>query len=520
MSIGNIVSLIIITTCLSVQASPTGTLVKIMPLGDSITAGLCDGRDAQGNCMYPQDTAPTPNCIDKYNTGINPKATGYRPYLKQLLNNSGLWSQFVGSMGSTDQPFVFNDRLHEGHGGWTISGINSCASTWVTSANPDIILLHIGTNDVLQERPLSNMIENLNALVSNIYTAKPSVRLIVAQIIPTSYSTSAEAKVLEYNNYIKNNLAANFPGKNMTIVGMNAYSSNNSNPLEQLNISDLSSGSVCLAYPPKTCQPTYGVHPSSAGYQKMALAWSNAIQNQMQQVETITANGKYWNYPNGSYLTPLSASLSSVPRYSSICNGAENCKLDTYTFWGDNTTFEVESITANGFDWNFNAINLSLIAAGSLNSVSRYDAYICTGRTPCTFDTRTFKTNLVKNAFGDGPNYTDGTSVIEAITAYGSYWEFDPYGNLIASGNLNAVPKYNPICSGRSPCTFDTRTFVTIGDYTVESITAYGNYWNLDLDGNLLASGSLNGVSRYASICNGANPCTFETRAFWIWGYK
>ena len=511
---------LLLNTYLPVQASPTGDIIKIMPLGDSITAGMCDGRAASGNCMFPSTTTPTANCIDSANTGINPQATGYRPYLKQILSNAGLWSQFVGSMGAFDQPPVFNDHMHEGHGGWKISDIGTCASEWVKNAKPDIVLLHIGTNDAVSEiTTASQMINHLNILIKNIYSANPNIRLIVGQIIPNA-DPIANSKIFAYNNYIKNDLTSNFLGKNLAIAGMNAYNSNNSNPLEQLNLADLSSGQVCDATAPTNCVSTSGIHPTSAGYQKMALAWASAIQSQIQQIETITANGKYWLYPDSTYTTPLSAPLNSVPRYAMMCNGLANCKIDTYAFWGNNTTSEIESITGYGFAWNFDANKLTPISSTSLNSVPRYNYHICAGRTPCIFDTRAFRADLVRNYFGEGSNYVDGISITEAITAYGSYWDFDSNGTLIASGNLSTTSKYSAICASKNPCTFDTRTYVTIGNHTIESITAYGNYWNFDLSGNLLQSGSINNIPRYASICQGANPCKFDTRTFWSWSYR
>ena len=74
--------------------------------------------------------------------------------------------------------------------------------------------------------------------------------------------------------------------------------------------------------------------------------------------------------------------------------------------------------------------------------------------------------------------------------------------------NLDSITRYaTGPCAGKAAgaCTFDTRTFVVLGADYVESITAYGRFWNFPqgsdtaLEGD--AGGSLEDVSRYAAIC-------------------
>jgi lysophospholipase L1-like esterase len=91
--------------------------ITIMPLGDSITYGTGS-------------------------TGVN----GYRRDLKDLLVLSGYDVNFVG----TQQNGTFVDRQHEGHGGYRDYQIGQNISYYLNTNSADIILLHIGTNDISQ----------------------------------------------------------------------------------------------------------------------------------------------------------------------------------------------------------------------------------------------------------------------------------------------------------------------------------------------------------------------------------
>jgi hypothetical protein len=99
----------------------------------------------------------------------------------------------------------------------------------------------------------------------------------------------------------------------------------------------------------------------------------------------------------------------------------------------------------------------------------------------------------------DSRTFVDiGGNLVESISAYGKYWNFIGE-NLWSTGWLDQVPRYAAICSGKPDCKFNTRSFVNIGGNLVESITAYGRYWNFIGD-NLWSTGSLDSVARYGMI--------------------
>src|SRR5659263_317855 len=110
------------TSAIAVATEHADASVKIAPMGDSITHG---GKEADS--PYPS----------------------YRYYLWTMLRNGGYDVDFVGS--TTDpnfQRFVF-DQDHDGYSGYTTELLAKDMDRILVSYTPDIVLLYIGTNDVL-----------------------------------------------------------------------------------------------------------------------------------------------------------------------------------------------------------------------------------------------------------------------------------------------------------------------------------------------------------------------------------
>ncbi len=125
----------------SIVNSAHATL-KVMPLGDSLTAG-----------GYNQD--------GQWKVG-----GGYRVELDSILKAAGLDFVFVGSL--HDGPPDFVNNAHEGHSGWRIEQLTAPVGGWLTVANPDLILLMVGTNDVIQNFDLDHAADRYEALLNAI----------------------------------------------------------------------------------------------------------------------------------------------------------------------------------------------------------------------------------------------------------------------------------------------------------------------------------------------------------------
>lgn len=197
--------------------TPIKTIIKIMPLGDSIT----DGFNTPG---------------------------GYRIKLWSNIKNAGYSIDFVGSQ--TNGPAELGDKNHEGYSGWKIEQIDAEINGWMNAAKPDIVLLHIGTNNIAFGG--GNYESALGALFDKICAKLPDGgKLYVAKIVPLSFSD-----VSGFNNQVAAAVKkSSDAGKPVYLVDM--YSA--------LTTADLGDG----------------VHPSLTGYNKMADVWFKAIKDDL-----------------------------------------------------------------------------------------------------------------------------------------------------------------------------------------------------------------------------------------------
>ena len=216
---------------------------EVLPLGDSITDGFAT-------------------------TG------GYRARLNLLLNNNGDVFKFIGSAtnNSTAALTAAGQEHHEGHTGYRIDQIdgnltglvssapvpdNSNGGHWLDGGHgtgraaifPDLILLHIGTNDASQGRTAAQMQALLQSLLAKIKTNRPNAQVIVASLIPRTDDSNLEAIQMSYNSGIPATVAAQ--GANFHFLDMHAV----------LNSGDLADGQ----------------HPNQGGFDKMANAWATAL---------------------------------------------------------------------------------------------------------------------------------------------------------------------------------------------------------------------------------------------------
>ena len=191
--------------------------LKIMPLGDSITFGTPDRSYG-----------------------------GYRHTLGTLLTSDGYIIDFVGSQQSGNN--VIPDPDNEGHPGWTIAQIKNGidANGWLGTYQPDIILLHIGTNDI-HRGDAASAPGNLSALLDDILVRLPRAHVIVAQIIP--FRLGPDKGHQSYNAAIPGIVASK--GPRVSMVDMQSI---------------LSRGDYAD-----------DLHPNAGGYDKMARAWEPAI---------------------------------------------------------------------------------------------------------------------------------------------------------------------------------------------------------------------------------------------------
>jgi lysophospholipase L1-like esterase len=199
--------------------------VKIMPLGDSITRGWWG----------------------------SPCSHGYRKPLYDNLKAAGHSFDFVGSQ--TDGNFP--DPNHEGYDGWhaDTTGTNDILGqvyNWLTTHPADIVLLHIGTNDITYN---GQNVNEINAILNEIDRFSTDIKVILALIINRTDNATKIQTTTQFNIAV-NNMAQNriATGDDIIIVNMEN----------------------AINY---TTDMADSLHPNDNGYAKMANVWFNALVN-------------------------------------------------------------------------------------------------------------------------------------------------------------------------------------------------------------------------------------------------
>lgn len=138
---------------------------RIMPLGDSITNG------GNGFVSYRYDL-----WFDLQIAGYAVDFVGARDFL------------FGGGPDLASYPDYFTtfDRDHEGYWGWRTDEIAAIVTGATTTAQPDVVLIHLGTNDIGQmgAAGVANADTNLRLIIDRIRSVRPNVTILLAQVIP------------------------------------------------------------------------------------------------------------------------------------------------------------------------------------------------------------------------------------------------------------------------------------------------------------------------------------------------
>lgn len=228
------------------------TGLKIMPLGNSVTRGsMCTNGDIY-TCVRIDDD----------------QAIGYRHKLYNLLNNAGYSFDFVGSQqyGSA----IMSDPDNAGFSGIRDEKLADLMQTgtsthtgkvtpgaYMNSFPADIILLHIGTNDVLAGDYNSDGVARiLDAVKSYESSSGKPVLVFLAKIISRAdYACNTHSGTVTYNN---------------NLVTMAQSRINNG---DHIVLVDMECGAGLNYYNDLADQ----VHPNQTGYNKMADKWFAAL---------------------------------------------------------------------------------------------------------------------------------------------------------------------------------------------------------------------------------------------------
>jgi lysophospholipase L1-like esterase len=218
-----------------------------LPLGDSITWGC--GTDAA-----PRGAA---GCVKD--------AGGYRVPLAWSMSQSGYNVSTMGTLVTGPAYVPSQWTHHEGHPGWRYDQIDELLNkSFATSAQPpDLITIHLGTNDCGQKLTVPTIEKNANLLLTHIYEKAPRAMVYMASMIGfPGVPVCSQA----FNKLVPGIVDDHAKlGMNITYVPMETsgvcVDKSKDTPVEPL------SGLCCKGE----------VHPTAAGYLRMASVFALSI---------------------------------------------------------------------------------------------------------------------------------------------------------------------------------------------------------------------------------------------------
>ena len=236
----------------SLNAAP----IRIMPLGDSITEGVAEIPTSpdQNISEYPVSNGLT----------LTDDKIAYRGELWDLLKAGNYEIDFVGSKNTgSSYPTTDFDTDHEGHGGFSTTNIKDNIVGYLDNNTPDIVLLHIGTNNMTLAA-----VDDVESILTTIFTKNANAKVFVARIIENERGTGlTRVTTTDFNDAVA------------AMVGTHV----NTASIQMVN---MQTGAGLVYDPaglPNDMQPFHAddnisdYHPNAKGYAKMATKWYDAL---------------------------------------------------------------------------------------------------------------------------------------------------------------------------------------------------------------------------------------------------
>jgi hypothetical protein len=201
---------------------------------------------------YHTRIMPLGNSITQARVGHN----SYRRPLWHRLAGAGYQVNFVGSQNSNHEGPPANpdfDQDHEGHWGWRADQLLGGISGWAQDHQPDIVLMHVGSNDMFQGQDLNSTVSELEQIIDRLRSVNPQVKILLARLIEPTEWNGRWQRIRQLND---------------AIPGIASHKSTSQSPVILV---DQTQGF-------NADYDTYdGVHPNPDGESKMADRWFEAL---------------------------------------------------------------------------------------------------------------------------------------------------------------------------------------------------------------------------------------------------
>jgi lysophospholipase L1-like esterase len=226
---------------------PVGSTVKILAVGDSITRATCwraklweslNGK-YQGRFDFVGTLQSNPGCTP---ANFDQDNQGY---------SSSLVTEVVAG--------ITTARMCDPMPCPTLADLSAA----FTTAQPDVVLMHFGTNDVWNNRPATTILDAYSQVLDAARSANANVIVMVAQIIPMNVTATTCA------GCTCPTCPTGIMQLDTQIVDWAASKSTTASPVvvvDQLTGFDA------------TADNRDGVHPNDQGSQKMAARWFDALE--------------------------------------------------------------------------------------------------------------------------------------------------------------------------------------------------------------------------------------------------
>ncbi|MCG8604720.1 GDSL-type esterase/lipase family protein, partial [bacterium] len=235
----SILGLIFVAATLIGPAFAHAQVIRILPLGDSITKGVDGSTDL----------------------------AGYRNDLADSLTSEGVNFTFVGSV-TTDA-----GGNHEGHDGFRADQVLANINTYLTNESPDIILLNIGTNDISDNQTTQSTRDEIASIIDAVVLFDTNIKIVLSSLTPRNGDTAKEQSTADLNTLIYG-LYLEKRDAGVQIFYAGSYEVFRANPNY---VADYLADNV---------------HPNDAGYAVLAGVFFNGIMNALNNTD-LTVNDNF-----------------------------------------------------------------------------------------------------------------------------------------------------------------------------------------------------------------------------------